>query len=540
LVRHGTRCKAVFLCPRFRHGTRGERKGDETLDPKCTLESVANVLALICEALLGRPVTVRSDGSGVRDRVGADGADDEGRTIYLPPVVPEFRLFKLMALHRAVMPCHGSAGNGGRHGMICPPAGHLEADRFLLTVLPGLRRDMEAVTEGGLPPSYPAKAPEDASGFPPWWGEFLAPMGDEADSVVRNLAQMGEEKWGLSADVLEQLLSSMAENGERDQTGLWRRMNELIQELQLPSPFEEKTDGNFRAFSYREWDSESSRYKPNWCRVRERRPGSEPNRFVEEVRRRLSGVIAHTRRQFSRLKPEEFRKLREQASGDDIDLDAVIRAIVDSRSGSSPSDAVYVRRDKRIRDLAVLLLMDASVSTEEQVDGRRVIDIEKEAMVLMTEALNSIGDRYAIFGFQSEGRFSVDALMIKDFEETYGEEIEYRLGNMEPGKQTRLGAVIRHAAFRLAATAAATKLMIVLTDGRPYDMDYGDSDYALQDTKKAFEEARRSKIKTFIITSDQQGADYLKLMAPESRSIVLTDVRLLPGMLPMIYKRLTT
>ena len=180
-----------------------------------------------------------------------------------------------------------------------------------------------------------------------------------------------------------------------------------------------------------------------------------------------------------------------------------------------------------------------SGSTEELVNGRRVIDIEKEAMALMAEALDSLGDAFAIFGFSSEGRFRVDLFTVKEFGEEYGERAQYRLGNLEPRELTRMGAVIRHGIYKLDNTPAIVKLMVILTDGRPYDLDYGSMDYALADTRKALQEARKQRIHPFIVTSDKKGASYLRRISPQTQSIILPNVELLPAMLPNIYKRFT-
>ena len=160
-------------------------------------------------------------------------------------------------------------------------------------------------------------------------------------------------------------------------------------------------------------------------------------------------------------------------------------------------------------------------------------------MVLMAEALDALEDPYAIFGFSSDGRFRVDLFGVKDFAEAYSDSVRYRLGNLEPLGLTRMGAVIRHACHKLESVSAAVKLMIILTDGRPYDLEYGVLDYAVADTKKAIQETRRKRIHPFIITSDKKGEDYLKRISPQTGSIILPKVELLPKLLPAIYKRLT-
>jgi nitric oxide reductase activation protein len=133
----------------------------------------------------------------------------------------------------------------------------------------------------------------------------------------------------------------------------------------------------------------------------------------------------------------------------------------------------------------------------------------------------------------------VDLFGVKDFGETYNKTVQYRLGNLEPLGLTRMGAVIRHAVYKLEEISASIKLLVILTDGRPYDLEYGNLEYAIADTGKAIREARRAKIHPFIITSDQKGAEYLRKISSETQSIVLPGVESLPAMLPALYKRLT-
>jgi hypothetical protein len=417
---------------------------------------------------------------------------------------------------------------------------HLEADRLLLEQLPGLRNEMATMTPGGLPSYFPQNIPQNTTMPLAWWGDILPRLAIETKNTINKLKVKAEDEVDLPPELLEALLSSMMAEGDRNPDTLWGRLKEMFDTVELISPDAEELEENFKTFFYKEWDTGLGDYKLDWTLVRQRFPKADPNSFVENTRGRLSGLISLIRRQFTRLKPERFRRYRAQPYGDQIDLDALIEAIVEMRSGSYLADSIYIRRDKRIRDVGVLFLLDLSASTEEQVQGRRVIDIQKEAMVLMAEALDSLGDPYSIFGFSTEGRYRVDMFVVKDFSEAYGETVKYRLGNLEPKGLTRLGAVIRHAAYKLDTLPAAIKLMIILTDGRPYDLEYGDVNYAIEDTKKAIQEARSRKINPFIITSDKKGADYLKRISPQMQSIILPKVELLPTVLPAMYKRLTT
>ena len=504
------------------------------------LKNRSNTLVLICEALLGQPVRIRSNTSLLGVKGFSGGAATDGHTIYLPDVAPDFALLKLMALHQAMLLADKDWQFESMKITATPVRTHLAADKALLAKFPSLLREMQNHMDPEPSAAYPFGLREEIPKHMPWWGDILPHLIlQTSDTMQRIQEKAAEQDSDLPPEVLEALLASMMAEGEREVDSLWARLMEMLSCMDLTSPDPEELEESVKTFFYKEWDEELSDYKMDWTLVRQRLTKDDPNAFVEDVRTRLHGLITLIRRQFTRLKPERFKRYRAQPSGDDLDIDALVQAFVDMRSHSFLSENVYIRRDKRIRDVAVLFLVDMSGSTEELVNGRRVIDIQKEAMALMAEALDSLGDSFAIFGFSSEGRFRVDLFSVKEFGEEYGERAQNRLGNLEPRELTRLGAVIRHGIYKLDNTPANIKLMVILTDGRPYDLDYGSMDYALADTRKAIQEARRRHIHPFIITSDKKGASYLRQISPQTQSIILNNVELLPAMLPSLYKRLT-
>jgi hypothetical protein len=504
------------------------------------LKARSNTLSLICEAFLGQPVRIRSNVAllGIKGFTG--GAATDGRTIYLPDVAPDFGLLKLMALHQSMLLATAGWQYESEKTVSNPAQIHLATDQALLKKLPTLIKEMHRHMEGEQALSYPECHREDCPRHLTWWGDILPNLITETNETIQQIQEKAaDHDSDLPPEILEALLTSMMAEGEREVDGLWARLLEMLGSVELASPDPEELEESVKTFFYKEWDEELSDYKMDWSLVRQRLTKDEANPFVEDIRTRLHGLITLIRRQFTRLKPERFKRYRAQPTGDELDIDALVQAVVDMQSQSFLSDNVYIRRDKRIRDVAVLFLLDMSGSTEEKVDGRRVIDIEKEAMALMAEALDSLGDKFAIFGFSSEGRFRVDLFTVKEFGDDYGERAQYRLGNLEPRELTRLGAVIRHGIYKLDNTPATVKLMVILTDGRPYDLDYGSMDYALADTRKALQEARKQRIHPFIITSDKKGASYLKRISPQTQSIIVPKVELLPAMLPNLYKRLT-
>jgi hypothetical protein len=305
-----------------------------------------------------------------------------------------------------------------------------------------------------------------------------------------------------------------------------------------------------RAFYYDEWDRELADFRATWCRVIEKSARRGGRQFVEYVRSFYGPVISSVRYQFQLLRPESLKKVRGEIDGEDFDLQAVIDYAIDRRSSGRVSERLYVRRLRKERDVAVSFLLDMSSSTARTVGrtsgrgpsprpAKRIIDIEKEGLVLMSEALEAVGDLYSIQGFTSEGRHQVKFYVVKDFDEPYDPEIESRIGGITYQNNTRLGAAIRHAAARLMAQESHTKLLIVLSDGRPYDHDYGDSRYAREDTKVALRQARIGGIVPFCITIDRESETQLRDMYGEVGYTIIDDVLSLPERLPGIYRRLT-
>jgi nitric oxide reductase NorD protein len=326
--------------------------------------------------------------------------------------------------------------------------------------------------------------------------------------------------------------------------------SDLFNELMNAESSEQELQEGDEIFFYDEWDRELGDHRAKWCRVIQRENRRGHRDFVEQVRARYSGVISSIRHQFQMLKPESLRKIKGELDGEDFDLQAVIDHHVDKKTTGRPSDRLYIRRVRRERDVAVSFLLDMSSSTARTITrhpnqpytrpGQKIIDIEKQGLVLMSEALEAVGDAYSISGFTSEGRRNVKYFSIKKFGEKYSPEVEKRIGGITYHNNTRLGAAIRHAASELERQDARTKLLIVLSDGRPYDHDYGDSRYAREDTKMALRQTKIAGVTPFCITIDRESEAELKDLYGEVGYTIIDDVMSLPERLPGIYRRLTT
>ncbi|HEX8749785.1 MAG TPA: VWA domain-containing protein, partial [Nitrospira sp.] len=251
-------------------------------------------------------------------------------------------------------------------------------------------------------------------------------------------------------------------------------------------------------------------------------------------------AIRTLRRFFESLRPPAFRRIAGQTDGEDLDIDAVVRRAAERQAGVEGGDRIYIRREKKERDVAVAFLVDVSGSTGRQIQsGRRVIDVEKEGLVLLCEALDAVGDQYALYAYSGQGRDSVEMLAIKNFDERLGITTAQRLGGLAPRQQNRDGAAIRHAVAKLRARDVKTRILMLLSDGRPLDGDYKD-EYALEDTKAALSEARRQGIDPFCVTIDREADYYLRRMYGDVHYVVIDRIESLPARLPWIYQQLAT
>ena len=318
--------------------------------------------------------------------------------------------------------------------------------------------------------------------------------------------------------------------------------------------FEQDLEPGEVAFNYDEWDRDLTDHRVGWCRVVEKKVAHGARAFVEQTRERHRGAISSIRHQFQLMKPENLLRVANELDGEEFDLSAVVDYVIDRRAakvgGGHQSERIYTKRLRRRRDVAVSFLLDQSSSTARTIGrhplqpythpGQRIIEIEKEGLVLMSEALEAVGDIYSINGFTSEGRRNVKFYVVKDFNESYSDEVQQRIGGISYQNNTRLGAAIRHATARLAKQEARTRLLIVLSDGRPYDHDYGDARYAREDTREALRQAKNQDITPFCITIDRESEAELRDLYGEVGYTIIDDVMNLPERMPGIYRRLTT
>lgn len=327
------------------------------------------------------------------------------------------------------------------------------------------------------------------------------------------------------------------------------------------------------SYRYPEWDFLERRYRPDHCRVYDLRPDPALDEEVSELLASVGPHRTEVRKMFERIRPSSLRPLPGLLDGDEVDIDALIGFQIERRRGAGPEPRIYRKRHVVARDVAVALLLDLSASTGDPVDEeppreepdvdrsrqtyvewmaelaapypvrRTVIDVMRESLLLMALALDSLGDRFGLYGFSGHGKERVEYYTIKDLDETLTPATIRALAAVRPRKATRMGPAVRHTVRKLSRAGSGLPLLIVVSDGYPQDVDYGpdrsDRRYGVEDTAKAIEEARMAGVEVFCVTVDRTGQDYLRAMLPANRYLVIEDVEDLPGALATVYETLT-
>lgn len=288
------------------------------------------------------------------------------------------------------------------------------------------------------------------------------------------------------------------------------------------------------AYLYNEWDYRRQHYRKDWCVLREIDVHPNEGTFIEDTLERYAGLVAELRRTFEILRGQD-RLLKKQRHGDDIDLDAVVEAFADARTGREMTDRLLTKLHKTERDMAVVFMVDMSGSTKGWIN-----EAERESLVLLCEALEILGDRYAIYGFSGLTRKRCELYRVKAFDDPYNDLVRRRIIGMKPQDYTRMGVVIRHLTSLFRTVEARTKLLVTLSDGKPDDYDGYRGEYGIEDTRKALIEAKHEGIHPFCITIDTEAKDYLPHMYGAVNYVLVDKVHKLPFMISDIYRQLTT
>ena len=410
------------------------------------------------------------------------------------------------------------------------------------------------------------------------FGEMTPLTQEQLEEMMKNSAEVdiqegqdGEEMSSELAEMLENLLKEMQRRDPQAQSQSSGPMQHVDEE---GGPL---TPSGKDQYVYDEWDFRANEYRPRWCMVHEKEMSSGDVGFYRDTLVERASLLTMIKKQFELVMPEMYRKQKRLEDGEELDFDPMLEAVIDIRAGSTPDEKIYWRRNKTERSVAVAFLLDMSASTAEAIEEakrpnddwgapddpveymvwlrsrrteglrksyKRIVDVEKEGVVLLINALETLGDDYGIYGFSGYGRENVEFYVIKDLDEKFTEEIPRRIDRIAPLHATRMGPSIRHATKKLADQDSRSRFLFLISDGRPQDRGYSregvEKEYAVHDTRMALMEARREGIVPFCLTVDKQGHDYLKVMMDDFNYEVLPDVSMLPQRLLMLYKRLTT
>ena len=306
-------------------------------------------------------------------------------------------------------------------------------------------------------------------------------------------------------------------------------------DLDLPSAAEDDTPIG-PGIALPEWDYRKNAMQPAHCLLQ---PMVAHDAAPAALPQELAATARKLRGQFAALAPQR-RWLKGQPDGPELDVDSCVRNHADRASGHTPESGGYLAQARCERDLACLLLADLSMSTDAPIsDSHRIVDVIRDSLLLFSEALTATGDRFGIYGFSSLRRQNIRFHLLKDFGGKYDAAARGRILAIKPGYYTRMGAAIRQSASILAEQPASRRLLLIITDGKPNDLDIYDSRYGIEDTRMAVHEARRLGLTPFCVTIDHEAGAYLPYLFGPAGFCVIRKPEELPSRLPLLYVQLT-
>ncbi len=291
---------------------------------------------------------------------------------------------------------------------------------------------------------------------------------------------------------------------------------------------------------YPEWDYKSLTYRPDWASVYEALHPKGNSADIDRLLEKHSALAKRLKRILDLLKPQDKVRIRYQEEGSELDLDVAIRSLIDFKGGANPDPRINMSHRTDGRNIAVMLLLDLSESLNEKATGseQTILELSQEAVSLLAWSVEQLGDPFAIAGFHSNTRHDVRYLHIKGYGESWGDEAKGRLAAMHAAYSTRMGAAMRHAAHYLEARKADKKLMLILTDGQPSDIDTNDEQLLIEDTRQAVKELDRQGIFTYCISLDPKADEYVSGIFGRQYTVI-DNIQRLPEKLPELFLALT-
>jgi nitric oxide reductase NorD protein len=294
-------------------------------------------------------------------------------------------------------------------------------------------------------------------------------------------------------------------------------------------------------YVYPEWDYRSQVSTPSWVTLRERDAVTGDLGIIEDITAQNRHLITRMKNLLLAIQHRGVRRIRKQEEGDEIDINAAIRALIDIRLGLLPDSRIMMSSIRKTRDISVLLLLDLSGSANQKIRGQdyTVLQLTRKVCVLFADAIEAVGDPLAIHGFNSRGRQDVDYYRFKDFDQPYDDVPKAKIAGMAGERSTRLGAAIRHATHHLNEHKSSKKLLMTITDGAPADVDMPDRHYLRYDLKQALIEAQQSGIHSYCIGLDPRADEYISRIFGARNYMVVDHVKSLPEKMLLIYAALT-
>jgi len=379
-------------------------------------------------------------------------------------------------------------------------------------------------------------------------GRFFAEM-EKGESTSKDVAMIALSYIGRTrtqADALPKIYFENTEVSYRDDNRhLWIYIEQgddeetTFEHLDQKQKKEEQIDG-LPPRHYHEWDYNTNHYRPDWVSVYEALHPRGNASFIDNLLAKHSALSKRLKALLDMLKPQDKVRIRYQEEGSELDLDVAIRSLIDFKGGSAPDPRINMSHKTDGRDVAVMLLLDLSQSLNEKAEGcnQTILELSQEAVSLLAWAVEQVGDKFSIAGFHSNTRHDVRYYHIKGYNEPWDSEVKSRLAAMEASFSTRMGGAMRHAGHYLKAQQADKKLMLILTDGEPSDIDVDDDQLLIQDTKQAVKELAQDGIYSYCITLDPKADEYVTDIFGKQYTVI-DHVDRLPEKLPELFISLT-
>ncbi len=382
--------------------------------------------------------------------------------------------------------------------------------------------------------------------------EFIArfhEIMEQGEAGINDMVQLGISYIAQSKQASDSFPNIIFDNTVVDYRDDNRHLWKFIEEGDEEESFDDKKEferdehdvDKLPPRHYPEWDYNSKTYRPDWVSLYETLHYKGDPEKINQILAKHDSLAKRLKKMLELLKPQQMVRIRYQEEGSELDLDVAIRSIIDFKSGHTPDPRINMSHRNDGRDIAVMLLVDLSASLHEVPEGcdQSILELSREAVSLLALTIEQLNDPFAIAGFHSDTRHNVRYLHIKGYSEHWDDEVKSRLSAMEAGYSTRMGAPIRHAAHYLENQPADKKLLLILTDGEPADIDVDDEHLLIEDTRKAVEELSSKNIYTHCISLDKKADDYIGDIFGKNGYTVIDHVEKLPEKLPQLFMSLT-